>query len=126
MSDNGAFQDIVSGLLQQIDGVPGKQKKCLRPLVAELVANQTPMTAVELAERPALRHISMTTHYRLIAKLYEAGLLRRLSHRSGADKWAIDLPERHCSYLTCNQCGRVVELPRSASLPQMATECTLP
>lgn len=124
MDEEEKTEAIVNGLLPQVKGMPGRQRKCLRPFVRALVKNPRPMTALELAHLPDIREMSMTTIYRMIGKLDDAGLLRRQSNGARADLLVINLPENPRCYLICSTCGDTVELPYPESLEQLSSECS--
>lgn len=124
MDDDQDIQAVVDGLLEQLSGVKARQDRYLRPLVTELVRSHRLMTAEELSQQPALCGISMATMYRLLSKMNEAGLLRRIAHHSRADLLAIHLPCRRCDFMVCSLCGESKELQLPGALLKFGEEIT--
>lgn len=96
-------------------GVPSTQKtKSLHTLVATLAKHHRPMKLVDMASLPELSELSLTTVYRLAAKLNEGGMFRRLGGDDRAFYYLLRIPGSPLQhYLTCTVCGSVREFATS-------------
>ncbi|MDB6140948.1 MAG: ferric uptake regulator, Fur family, partial [Verrucomicrobiaceae bacterium] len=59
---------------------------------------------------PSLAGRDQATIYRIIVKLDEAGVLRRLGFRDRAAHYQLIIPGHHHDYLVCKSCGTFAEV----------------
>ena len=85
-----------------------RRTKALEQLVATLMESQRPMTLAELAESERLStQCDKATVFRLLQRLAEKGIVRRLGLHERAAYFTLLLPGRHQDYLICTECGTI-------------------
>lgn len=92
-----------------------------RKLVEALAASGRPLTVPELLDR--LPGLPQSSAYRNVTALVEAGVVRRLP--TADDHWRVELAEDisgHHHHLVCASCGRVEDVPPSATLERALGE----
>jgi Fe2+ or Zn2+ uptake regulation protein len=92
-----------------------------RLLVEALAASGRPLTVPEILDRaPGLPQSSA---YRNVTALLDAGVVRKVA--TADDHWRVELAEElagHHHHLVCGTCGRVEDVPPSASLERALGE----
>lgn len=85
-----------------------RRTKALEELLSTLLESDRPMTLAELAESPRLANqCDKATVFRLLQRLAEKGILRRLGLHERAAYFALLLPNQHRDYLICTECGSI-------------------
>lgn len=85
--------------------------RALRALLGVMLAADRPMTRPELAAMEGLAGTyDQTTVYRLLTRLEEHGLVRKLGFNARASFYSLQVAERHREYLICRECGRIETL----------------
>ncbi len=85
-----------------------RRTKALEELVMTLLENSRPMTLAELAESPRLTNqCDKATVFRLLQRLADKGIVRRLGLHERAAYFALLLPGQHRDYLICTDCGSI-------------------
>ena len=85
-----------------------RRTKAMEQLLATLVETDRPMTLSELAESPRLSdQCDKATVFRLLQRLTEKGVVRRLGLHERAAYFALLVPGRHRDYLICTECGSI-------------------
>lgn len=85
-----------------------RRTKALENLLATLLASERPMTLAELTESPLLaKQCDQTTVFRLLQRLADKGILRRLGLHERAAYFTLLLPGQHRDYLICTHCGSI-------------------
>ncbi|HCC19820.1 MAG TPA: transcriptional repressor [Verrucomicrobiales bacterium] len=85
-----------------------RRTKALEELLATLLENNRPMTLAEMAESPRLTNqCDKATVFRLIQRLTDKAILRRLGLHERAAYFALLLPGEHRDYLICTNCGSI-------------------
>lgn len=85
-----------------------RRTKALAELLATLLDAARPMTLTELAASPRLAtQCDKATVFRLLQRLIEHGIVRRLGLHSRAAYFTLLLPDRHQDYLICTGCGTI-------------------
>jgi Fe2+ or Zn2+ uptake regulation protein len=82
----------------------------LEALLRHLARHHHPATLGELARAPGLRKLDQATIYRLVMKLENAGLVRRLGLHERATYFLLLVPGHHHDYLVCTDCGRIEDV----------------
>lgn len=92
--------------------------------VIELIRDAAmPLSATEIVEAPTLKgNCDPATVYRLLARLEEHGILRRLGLRERAAHYT--LRHRHCheDFLVCTACGRIERLDMACPVEALESE----
>jgi len=85
-----------------------RRTKALEQLIVTLLEGDRPMTLAELAESPRLTNqCDKATVFRLLHRLADKGILRRLGLHERAAYFALLLPNQHRDYLICTECGSI-------------------
>lgn len=85
-----------------------RRTKALEGLLATLLETSRPMTLAELAESPRLANqCDKATVFRLLQRLAEKGVVRRLGLHERAGYFALLIPGQHRDYLICTGCGNI-------------------
>ncbi|MBT8044587.1 MAG: transcriptional repressor [Verrucomicrobiae bacterium] len=85
-----------------------RRTKALDSLLITLLESDRPMTLAELAESPRLAHqCDKATVFRLLQRLADKAILRRLGLHERAAYFALLLPDQHRDYLICTECGSI-------------------
>jgi len=80
-------------------------------LVAFLVESGTPVTWRTLSESPALKELcDRSTVYRLLVKLEQIGLVRRITVREQSPFFTIGMPGEHNDFVVCTECATIKSL----------------
>ena len=85
-----------------------RRTKALVELITTLMETPRPMTLADLATSPRLAtQCDKATVYRLLQRLSEHGILRRLGLHERAAYFTLLLPGSHSDYLICTACGKI-------------------
>ncbi|MCP5536906.1 MAG: transcriptional repressor [Akkermansiaceae bacterium] len=85
-----------------------RRTKALEELLLTLLEGDRPMTLAELAESPRLANqCDKATVFRLLQRLADKAILRRLGLHERAAYFALLLPGQHRDYLICTECGSI-------------------
>lgn len=85
-----------------------RRTKALEELISTLLEGDRPMTLAELAQSPRLANqCDKATVFRLLQRLADKGILRRLGLHERAAYFALLLPNQHRDYLICTECGSI-------------------
>jgi Fe2+ or Zn2+ uptake regulation protein len=85
-----------------------RRTKALEELLTTLVEADRPMTLAELASSARLAdQCDKATVYRLLQRLSEHGILRRLGLHERAAYFTLLQPGKHSDYLICTGCGKI-------------------
>ncbi len=88
-----------------------RRTKALSDVLSILIHACQPLTLADIAEsKDLLSEADRATVYRLLIKLEQHGLIRRLGLHDRAAYYIINLPGEHHDYLICNDCGRIERL----------------
>lgn len=110
MSDK-EIQQHVTRCTQHLRQRGARRTRALELVIAELARRRAPVTLAELAMTPAIRQqCDPATVYRLVMKLEEHGLVRRLGLHERSTYFLLVVPGQHHDYLVCTQCGKMEEI----------------
>lgn len=85
-----------------------RRTKALEELVHTMLEGDRPMTLAELTKSPRLvNQCDKATVFRLLQRLADRGILRRLGLHERAAYFALLIPGRHRDYLICTDCGSI-------------------
>lgn len=91
-----------------------RRTRALDLLIREMAARDKPVTIGELTRTPSLREqCDPATVYRLLMKLEEHGMVRRMGLRERAMYFILIRPGHHRDYLVCTGCGSIEEVDRN-------------
>ena len=85
-----------------------RRTKALEELIVTLLESDRPMTLSDLSESPRLHNqCDKATVFRLLQRLADKGILRRLGLHERAAYFALLIPGQHRDYLICTECGSI-------------------
>lgn len=87
-----------------------RRSRGLDALLRQMAGRHRPATLAELAQAPELSSLDQATIYRLVIKLEEAGLVRRLGLHERATYFLLVIDGHHHDYLVCTRCGKIEDL----------------
>lgn len=100
-----------------------RRTKALEELLATLQESQRPMTLAELAAAPRLAgQCDKATVFRLLQRLTEHGVLRRLGLHERAAYFTLLVPGKHSDYLICTACGSIEPVQAPCPVHQLEDE----
>ncbi|MBK1827965.1 Fur family transcriptional regulator [Haloferula rosea] len=100
--------DVVSHTIDRCRSQGMRRTKALEQLITTLLESERPMTLAELAESERLStQCDKATVFRLLQRLSEKGIVRRLGLHERAAYFTLLLPDRHQDYLICTECGSI-------------------
>jgi Fur family transcriptional regulator, ferric uptake regulator len=98
----------LDSLLQQARDTGLRRTKALEALLLCLQENNRPMTLSELSENKRLSSIcDKATVFRLLQRLSDKGMIRRLGLHERAAYFTLLVPGVHRDYLICTECGSI-------------------
>jgi Fe2+ or Zn2+ uptake regulation protein len=98
-----------------------RRTKALEDVLSILIHACQPVTLGDVADSGQLDSgADKATVYRLLMKLEERGLIRRLGLHDRSAYYTLVLPDEHNDYLICRDCGRIEKL--DISCPVQALE----
>lgn len=119
--------ELVSALMDRARESGLRKTRALANVLTILASSPKPMTLSEIASSDLLSSgADKATVYRLLQKLEERRILRRLGLHDRSAYYAVIFPGQHHDYLICGQCGSIEELclacPVEALEKQVADE----
>lgn len=100
-----------------------RRTQALESVLRLLLESDHPLTAGVIAESPGLKgHCDPATVYRLLLRLEEHGILRRLGLRDRAAHYTIRHSHTHDDYIVCTRCGSIEELEMDCPVEALEAE----
>ena len=100
-----------------------RRTKALEELATTLLEHDRPMTLSELAASPRLAdQCDKATVFRLLQRLTEHGIIRRLGLHERAAYFTLILPGCHSDYLICTSCGSIEAIQAPCPVHQLENE----
>jgi Fur family ferric uptake transcriptional regulator len=100
-----------------------RRTKALEELLTTLVEADRPMTLAELASSERLAdQCDKATVYRLLQRLSEHGILRRLGLHERAAYFTLLQPGKHSDYLICTGCGKIESIKAPCPVHELEDE----
>ena len=96
-------ETILCGLQSQ--GV--RRTPALRSLIHTMTAHSSPASIASWADMPSLREFNTVTIYRLMLKLEQSGMVRRVHLGERAQYFQLIRPGPQPDYLVCTNCGEL-------------------
>ena len=98
----------LSELLDRCRAGGMRRTKALEELLLTLLKANRPMTLAKLETSKRLAtQCDKATIYRLLHRLTDAGVVRRLGLHERAAYFTLVIPGEHRDYLICTQCGQI-------------------
>lgn len=112
---------LIDAALERCKQVGLRRTKALLDVLHILVEARRPLTLADVADSgQLLSGADRATVYRLLTKLEDRGILRRLGLHDRAAYYTMIFPGQHNDYLICTKCGRIQRL--DISCPVVALE----
>jgi Fe2+ or Zn2+ uptake regulation protein len=114
---------VVKETIQRLREAGLRRTKALEELITTLLENDRPMTLSELAASDRLAtQCDKATVFRLLQRLTEHGVVRRLGLHERAAYFTLLLPGRHSDYLICTKCGSIEAIQAPCPVHQLEDE----
>lgn len=98
-----------------------RRTKAMEEVLRALIDSPRPRTLSELVD--ALGDLcDKATVYRLLIRLEEKGILRRLGLHERSAYFTMRYPDRHSDYLICTECGSIDTLEIACPVEQLEKE----
>jgi len=95
----------------------------LEKLLTTLIESSRPMTLAELVESPQLANqCDQATVFRLLQRLADKGILRRLGLHERAAYFTLIIPGEHSDYLICTHCGSIEPIKAPCPVHELEKE----
>jgi Fur family transcriptional regulator, ferric uptake regulator len=100
-----------------------RRTKALEELLVTLLASPRPMTLSELASSHRLAdQCDKATVFRLLQRLSEHGMIRRLGLHERAAYFTLLIPGKHSDYLICTRCDSIEPINAPCPVHQLEDE----
>ncbi len=100
-----------------------RRTKALEELILTLIENPRPMTLSELGSSERLTGLcDKATVYRLLQRLTEHGIIRRLGLHERAAYFTLLQPGKHSDYLICTGCGKIEAIQAPCPVHKLENE----
>lgn len=100
-----------------------RRTKALEELIITLIESERPMTLAELAASDRLAdQCDKATVFRLLQRLAEHGVVRRLGLHERAAYFTLLVPGKHSDYLICTKCGSIEAIQAPCPVHQLEDE----
>lgn len=100
-----------------------RRTKALEEMVSTLLESGRPMTLAELATSPRLSsQCDKATVFRLLQRLTEHGIVRRLGLHERAAYFTLLIPGKHSDYLICTSCGTIEPIKAPCPVHELEDE----
>jgi len=113
----------VTDMIARCRDVGLRRTKALEELIATLLESERPMTLAELAGSDRLvSQCDKATVFRLLQRLADKGLVRRLGLHERAAYFTLLIPGRHQDYLICTECGSIAPVQAPCPVHELEEE----
>ena len=100
-----------------------RRTKALELLIQTLLDSPRPMTLAELSEHKNLNdQCDRATVFRLLQRLTDKGIVRRLGLHERAAYFTLLLEGRHQDFLICSECGKIEAIQAPCPVHQLEIE----
>ncbi len=100
-----------------------RRTKALELLIDTLLASPRPMTLAELSEHKNLNtQCDRATVFRLLQRLTDKGVVRRLGLHERAAYFTLLLEGRHQDFLICSECGKIEPIKAPCPVHELEKE----
>ena len=108
---NQEIQEHVQRCIELLRERGLRRTRALEVVIEELARRGKPATLAEVSAAPQVKiQCDPATVYRLVIKLEEHGLVRRLGLHERSGYFLLVIPDRHHDYLVCTECGTIEEI----------------
>ncbi|MEM7395196.1 MAG: Fur family transcriptional regulator [Verrucomicrobiota bacterium] len=122
MSREGAAQNVEK-ILKRCREAGLRRTRALVAVIRTLASRDTPTTLADLAKEELMEETcDQATIYRILIRLEEEGITRRLGLHNRAAYYILNYPETHRDYLICTECGMIDTLDVSCPVEALEKE----
>ncbi|WP_018969038.1 Fur family transcriptional regulator [Rubritalea marina] len=102
------MQHSTESIIQRCRDAGLRRTKALELLLETMLESHSPMTLADLAEHPNLaEQCDRATVFRLLQRLMDKAIVRRLGLHERAAYFTLLLEGRHQDFLICSDCGKI-------------------
>jgi Fe2+ or Zn2+ uptake regulation protein len=114
---------IIKETIDRCREVGLRRTKALEELIRTLLESNRPMTLGELSASEHLAdQCDKATVFRLLQRLAEHGIVRRLGLHERAAYFTLLMPGKHSDYLICTGCGTIESIKAPCPVHQLEDE----
>ncbi len=114
---------IVQEIIQRLRSSGLRRTKALEEVITTLLESDRPMTLAELAASKRMAdQCDKATVFRLLQRLAEHGVVRRLGLHERAAYFTLLIPGKHNDYLICTSCGSIKAIQAPCPVHQLEDE----
>ncbi len=114
---------VVHETIQRLRSSGLRRTKALEELIITLLESERPMTLAELAASARLTdQCDKATVFRLLQRLTEHAVVRRLGLHERAAYFTLLVPGKHSDYLICTKCGSIEAIQAPCPVHQLEEE----
>lgn len=113
--------ETLDGVMDHCRAQGMRRTRALERLLQILIGSGTPLTFQELANTMG-EQCDRATVYRLLVRLEEKGIIRRLGFHQRSSHYAMRFPDQHDDYLICTECGSIGTLDLGCPVEAMEQE----
>lgn len=118
-----SLQATVDALIARCRALGMRRTQALDAVLRLLTDTGRPLTASEIVDSPELKgQCDPATVYRMLVRLEEQGILRRLGLRDRAAHYTIRHAHTHDDYIVCTRCGTIEELEMECPVEALEAE----
>ena len=118
-----ANTDLIEHTIARCKEAGLRRTRALEDVLHILIEARDPQTLADVAESPHLHSgADRATVYRLLLKLEERGILRRLGLHDRSAYYTMIFPGQHNDYLICTRCGKIQRLDISCPVEALEHE----
>ena len=113
--------EVVRGKISLVRSLGMRRTRLLENVLHDLAMRGRPVTIAQIEE--SLGDVCDTaTLYRMMERLVEAGVLRRIGFHERARYYELVLPGRHHDYLICTRCGAIGDIDLACPVHSLESE----
>jgi len=117
------MSEIVDQTIARLRQAGMRKTNALVGLIETLAEHNRPMTLAELCASERLSVLcDKATVFRLLQKLVDNGVVRRLGLHERAAYFVLLLPGKHSDYLICTSCGSIEAIQAPCPVHQLEDE----
>jgi Fe2+ or Zn2+ uptake regulation protein len=99
---------VLDAIIDRLRKAGLRRTRALEELIATLAESERPMTLAELTGSKRLsEQCDKATVFRLLQRLMDHGVVRRLGLHERAAYFTLLVPGKHSDYLICTSCGTI-------------------
>jgi len=119
-SDNPA---LLRGALSRCRSAGLRRTSSLEGVLRKLISSSRPLTPADVADSAPLKdRCDKATVYRLLLRLEQHGIIRRLGLHDRSSHFAMITPGRHDDYLICTECGAIEKLDLACPVEKLEAQ----